>query len=257
MSWINVEQKLIGKKLRNFQKTLGCSQNEAIGLLIRFWLWGIDNAEMDGLLTGADESDIIDVLAVGMSGALSPAKVVADMVKCGWIDRKGDDLYIHDWEEWRKYYNDFMRKKQANAERQRRFYHNHKGKDEQAAEVGEKTADSPVQGAEPAEGTNKRGTEYPANFAEFWDAYPRHDDKGEAYRKYKARLKDGWKPEELLAAAKAYRAECERRHTEKEYIKRGKTFLSDTTPFEDYLPKGDAQEQTGTGYTPNGVNPFA
>ena len=255
MSWINVEQKLIGKKLRNFQKTLGCSQNEAIGLLIRFWLWGIDNAEMDGLLTGADESDIIDVLAVGMSGELSPAQVVTVMIECGWIDRKGNNLYIHDWEEWRKYYNDYMRKKQANAERQRRFYHSHKGKVEQGAEPAEKCADSPVQGGKADEGINKRVKEYPANFAEFWESYPRHDDKGEAYRKYQARLKDGWKPEELLAAATAYRDECRARHTAKEYIKRGKTFLSETTPFEDYLPKGEPQEENR--YTPDGVNPFA
>ena len=45
MAWITVDQKLIGGKLRDFAKRSGISQNEAIGILIRLWLWGIDNAE--------------------------------------------------------------------------------------------------------------------------------------------------------------------------------------------------------------------
>lgn len=44
MAWITVDQKLIGGKLRDFAKRSGISQNEAIGILIRLWLWGIDNA---------------------------------------------------------------------------------------------------------------------------------------------------------------------------------------------------------------------
>ena len=48
MAWISVDQKLIGGKLRSLHKAIGCSQNEAIGILITLWLWGIDNADMDG-----------------------------------------------------------------------------------------------------------------------------------------------------------------------------------------------------------------
>lgn len=43
LAWISVEQTLIGKKLRVLAKDLGCSQNEAIGILINLWLWGMDN----------------------------------------------------------------------------------------------------------------------------------------------------------------------------------------------------------------------
>ena len=39
MAWITVDQKLIGGKLRDFAKRSGISQNEAIGILIRLWLW--------------------------------------------------------------------------------------------------------------------------------------------------------------------------------------------------------------------------
>jgi len=58
LAWISVEQTLIGKKLRVLAKDLGCSQNEAIGILINLWLWGMDNASMDGLMDGAEIADI-------------------------------------------------------------------------------------------------------------------------------------------------------------------------------------------------------
>ena len=54
MAWITVDQKLIGGKLRDFAKRSGISQNEAIGILIRLWLWGIDNAEESGRIVAAE-----------------------------------------------------------------------------------------------------------------------------------------------------------------------------------------------------------
>ena len=71
--------------------------------------------------------------------------------------------------------------------------------------------------------------------------YPRKSDKGEAYKKYLTRLKDGWSPEQLLTAAKKYRAQIITNRTDQKYIKLCKTFLSDTTPFTDYLTKIERQ----------------
>ena len=39
MAWISVHEQVIGKKLRSLAKEIGCSQNEALGLLVRLWLW--------------------------------------------------------------------------------------------------------------------------------------------------------------------------------------------------------------------------
>ena len=68
-----------------------------------------------------------------------------------------------------------------------------------------------------------------------------------SYKKYKARLNDGFSEEELLRAATAYAAQCKKLQTEKHYIKLGKTFLSESTPFVDFLPKGGSP-----GYQPPG-----
>lgn len=67
--------------------------------------------------------------------------------------------------------------------------------------------------------------------------YPRKEGKGEAYKKYKARLNDGYTEQELIMAAENYARRCATEHTEIKYIKHAKTFLSDSTPFLDYLPK--------------------
>ena len=93
---------------------------------------------------------------------------------------------------------------------------------------------------------------YSNDFESFWEIYPRKSDKGSAYKKYLTRLKDGWSPEQLLTAAKKYRAQILANRTEQKYIKLCKTFLSDTTPFADYLTKTERQ-----GVSNDAENPYA
>ena len=87
----------------------------------------------------------------------------------------------------------------------------------------------------------KKSGNYSTEFECFWEVYPRKSDKGEAYKKYLTRLKDGWSPEQLLTAAKKYRAQIIAARTDQKYIKLCKTFLSDTTPFTDYLTRTERQ----------------
>ena len=50
-------------------------------------------------------------------------------------------------------------------------------------------------------------------------------------------MNDGWSEAELLEAAKNYAGRVARERTEQKYIKHAKTFLSENTPFTDFLPK--------------------
>ncbi|MFV0420123.1 MAG: DUF6291 domain-containing protein [Dysgonomonas sp.] len=86
-------------------------------------------------------------------------------------------------------------------------------------------------------------SKYSKEFKQFWDAYPKKADKGQAYKNYKARLKDGYSSEELLIAVVNYKQQCEKQRTEQRFIKHAKTFLSDTLPFTDYI-KTEAQSNT-------------
>ena len=85
----------------------------------------------------------------------------------------------------------------------------------------------------------RRNNIYGGFFEELWKIYPRKKDKASAYKKYQARLNDGYSENELLTATKAYAEECKRNHTEERYIKQGKSFFSSTTPFIDYLKAGE------------------
>lgn len=78
---------------------------------------------------------------------------------------------------------------------------------------------------------------YPKDFEMFWKVYPRRKEKAGAYKMYCARLNDGFSSDEMLTAARAYAAQCQREHTEQKFIKLAKTFLGPATAFTDFLPK--------------------
>jgi len=75
---------------------------------------------------------------------------------------------------------------------------------------------------------------YPPEFEEFWQTYPqeRRREKKAAYRAWKARLKAGAKPEQLITAATHYAQECIGK--EARYIKLPKTFLGPDCHWEEY-----------------------
>lgn len=141
----------------------------------------------------------------------------------------------------REYYNRMKNEKEALAEPE-----SQKGLPEATAKEPEKTQDEPK--------SNKAISGYTSDFEEFWNIYPRKADKAQAYKKYKARLEDGFSHEQLCVAAKNYAMQCKRDRTEEKYIKHGKTFLGESTPFLDYLPKSE-QAQSESEYDES-KNPF-
>ena len=249
MSWISVDQKLIGGKLRDLRKAMHSSRNEAIGVLIGLWLWGMDNATPDGTLRGCDREDLAEQIALGLDKRYDPVDVVSALIENSWVDEGADgSLKIHDWDEWRKEYNDYMERRRKNRERVQK--HREKTATEEAQEEApNKPANiaataaitAPEHPKEEEPSSAPKLAAYPADFETFWKAYPRHDEKGNANKKYQARIKDGFSPAELLKAAENYAEQCRKNHTEQTYVKQAKTFLSDSTPFVDYLPKGEEQ----------------
>lgn len=87
---------------------------------------------------------------------------------------------------------------------------------------------------------------YPSSFNEFWENYPRKQDKGQAYKCYQARLNDGYTEDQLLTACINYAAECDHEKREKKYIKVASTFLSVNEPFVEYLEDKHGQSENRT-----------
>lgn len=251
MAWISVHEQVIGGKLRTLAKELDCSQNEALGMLISLWLWGINNADKDGRIIGATKEDVAKVLSIGISEELDPLKAVEALIKTKWIDLD-TDLFIHDWQEWQEQWYKAMEARERDKERKRR---------ERAEKKLASQKSPPVKKEEPAISTPKetiptpeeekpKAEAYSKDFEDFWEVYPRKVGKGDAYKKYKTRIKDGWSPAELLAAAKNYRTKVLNDKTEPKYIKHPKTFLSDTTPFVDFIKKSETAVHQGNDDDP-------
>lgn len=238
MLFIAVDQNLNGGKLRVLAKTLDCSENEARGILINLWIWGISNCRPDGYIIGAEKCDVADALKRGLSDGLTPAFVVDTLITLNWLESREDGLYIHDWEEWNQipveYYaliDKEQNRKKANAERVKKHRNSKKGADESGQTGNE------------GSGEETKNSGYSSTFEEFWKAYPRKVDKGQAYKKYQARLKDGFTPDELLEAAMNYAKQCTKERTEQKFIKHAKTFLGDSTPFIEYISKRHETEK--------------
>lgn len=128
----------------------------------------------------------------------------------------------------------FIGQSSTEADRQREYYNRVKAEKEM---IEGKTEEVPALPEHKEPKSNKAIGNYSTDFEEFWAVYPRKADKAQAYKKYKARLEDGFSHEQLLEAAKNYANQCKRDRTEDRYIKHGKTFLGESTPFLDYLPK--------------------
>jgi hypothetical protein len=235
MAWISVHKEVIGTKLRLLAKKIGGSQNEALGILVRLWLWAMTEADRDGSLKCADKTDIAGVLANGLAENISPDNVVDSLVETEWLEFENGIYYIHDWQDWQKQWYQLQDKREYDSRRQREYRNRQR-------ELNRQDKQEPAKEPEPVEVPKpekpKRGKlDYTENFEAFWSVYPRKEGKGEAYKKYKARLNDGYTEQELIMAAENYARRCATEHTEIKYIKHAKTFLSDSTPFLDYLPK--------------------
>lgn len=268
MAWISVHESIMGTKLRSLSKRLGCSQNEALGILIRLWLWCIKSADRYGEIKDVIREDVEDVLTIGKSNDLDQEDIVQALIDNDWIRFEGDVLFIQDWEEWQKQWYLAEDMREYNNRRQREYRKRQREKEKENKEPdtdkkGKKSKSMDPQHPEYEEKADEvpeeekksvpqvKNREYSEKFEEFWKIYPRKIGKAEAYKKYCTRLKDGFSEDELLAAAKEYARRCTLEHTDQTYIKHAKTFLSDNMPFIDYLPKqgrsSPDEDDTGSG----------
>ena len=120
MAWIPSHQELKDHpKTKRLRRALGVGLPQAIGHLHMLWWWALDYAE-DGRLSKWTADDIAD--AAGWEGE---AKQFVDaLVESGFLDRDGDTLMVHDWDE---YLGRLLDKRRKNAERKRRSRENAEG----------------------------------------------------------------------------------------------------------------------------------
>lgn len=268
MPWIAVHSSINGRKLRKLKKQLKIRSWEAKGLLVDLWLWGLENADRNGYIMDADRKDIEEFdNDYDNERGYTPKEVVTALIETGWIDEIDGAFYIHDWDVWQEFWYKAKDRRIKDAERKRESrklktdlaspvsgYRPLMPPPNEWAQSGSGEENTEIQ-TEKEKKPKKQAEEFPTKFEEFWSVYPRQVDKGQCYKKYKARLNDGFSPEELLIAAKNYAIQCKQLKTETKFIKHGKTFLGDSTPFVEFLPKKKLDE--GQEPNPDNSNPFA
>jgi hypothetical protein len=114
MAWIESHQSLgHHPKTLRLAAELKCSVPCAIGYLHMLWWWALDYAP-DGLLTAADKP----VVARACMWSKKSELFWAALLSAGFVEQTGEELRIHDWMD---YAGRLVQKREANAERQRRF----------------------------------------------------------------------------------------------------------------------------------------
>ena len=118
MAWIELHQGLREhKKVYACMEILGVSRVTMVGMLATFWLWALDNAQ-DGVLAGVSNKTIARVCGWNEKKA---NQLVSALQECGWLDKDGENLVIHDWYD---YAGKLMERREKDLERKR----NSKGK---------------------------------------------------------------------------------------------------------------------------------
>ncbi len=284
-----VYDSVIGPKLRKCGNILGCADGEVLGILNMLWSWARYNTDDTGKILYADKTDIANYIRLQNRGSeLDSQEVVDVLIECGWIDEVCGDLFIHDWDVWQAPWIKLKKTRERDAQRKRDARKREKEVAAQRELAGAKrdaAADNPQDsppdtGADdppdnPADALSGEQLEmeqlpelpekpagpkplaYSDEFEAWWKVYPRRIAKGDAYKKYNARRKEGFSPEMLLEAAQNYAALCRKKRTEQSFILHPETFLNSSRKFEDYIKKEAQTEEESEDYEPSYKNPFA
>lgn len=121
MNWIAVHENVTGSKLRGLRKRLDCSEPTAIGILVILWLWVRKEADIDGIIRNADLQDIEVLFEAKLPEGLVPPRVVAALIREGWIHKTNDGFEVNDWSEWQAQSYAHENRKTKDRDRQREY----------------------------------------------------------------------------------------------------------------------------------------
>ena len=235
MGYILVYEELQGAKLRGLRKQLRFCESDTIGILVELWLFARRNAQPDGLLVNTDIDDLIFEFESKIRSDVSADFVVRGLIESGWLENREDGLYVHDWAYWQDHMYSHQRVK--DRDRERKQMERQRKEEQTAPAVANEPEPEQQQMTLFAADKTETAKIDETGFEEAWKAYPRKKDKGLARKAYIARINDGFAPDELISASRAYARECEEERKDEKYIKRGATFFGPSTPFTDYLKR--------------------
>lgn len=246
MAWLESHQALADHpKTRKLMRILGVSKPTAIGHLHCLWWWALDYAD-DGRLSRYDALDI----AIGAEWEGEPADLVAALVQAGFLDRDGDTLTIHDWDD---YAGKLVSRRRQNAQRMRdaRAKHESSSMEDDPATYDARAPH--VQGTQHAraalhnttqptqhdqhnqqdetdvsesDGDAPKRSRLDERFDRFWSAYPNKVGKGAARRIFDRLKPDDAMVDRMIAAIEAQRGSAQWTKDNGQFIPHPSTWLN-------------------------------
>ena len=195
MAWIEVHQ-----GLREHRKTYACAEMLKIncvvmvGTLVSLWLWALDNAQ-DGSLDGISNRTIARVCDWPEKKA---SDLISALVECGWLDKDGEILRIHDWTDYagrlmERREKDKVRKKKTREKQWKSVGSPQEvhGKSSATVPIPYPTVPNPIiNGSNTGDICDPAAGQAPAikdgrSFTLFWDDYPNKADREDAWEAWK------------------------------------------------------------------------
>lgn len=192
---VNVESSIAGShKLTTLSRLLGVSPSEALGLLVRLWLWAAEFAP-NGKLRQLPLQGIADAIGFGGEGEA----LFARLCEAGWLDSIEGGYIIH---EWRKHSGRSVSKQRERRDYMRAYREKKRqgGVEPEAVPIQE--APPPATKPKPEKAKAVLLPELEEAFTQFWMAYPRKIEKGKArqtWGKLFAKVKDAEKAIPILS----------------------------------------------------------
>ena len=211
MAWIKSYQALEKHpKLLKFMKTLNVNQNEAIGIIHKFWWWCLDYAETGNLL---------DVDPEILGNTLGVPNLLEALKTSGFVDIK--PLRVHDWFD---YTYEFLKLKYhtSNPEKYNKIVR-YRHKIQAIPKVIPKAIPKVRQDEEEKIEKTRKDT---CAFDKVWGTYPKRLGKKEALRHFNASVLSAEDYANIQTAVANYCQYLSDQKVDEQYIKHGSTFFN-------------------------------
>lgn len=125
---ICVKEQILDIAAMNVARQLHCSQNEAIGLIVRYWMWNVKVMDSNGNVPHTSREEVADVLIRGKCDAYTAEEAVDALISTKLISKENGMLQAADWMRWQGMITNAEKLRVQNNRRQREYRRRQKDK---------------------------------------------------------------------------------------------------------------------------------
>lgn len=123
-----MKEQILDIAAMNVARQLHCSQNEAIGLIVRYWMWNVKVMDSNGNVPHTSREEVADVLIRGKCDAYTAEEAVDALISTKLISKENGMLQAADWMRWQGMITNAEKLRVQNNRRQREYRRRQKDK---------------------------------------------------------------------------------------------------------------------------------